>query len=958
MDDYKIIEAYFEKDAQSGQYPSEVSVSVAWTVQVESDIKVFLAYNGQIVVWDSWTWNSATSRVTLSNTPTDHSFSVYILRAEQAVMLAELVAKKTVTVDAILLQLQKNVRSLEQFEAVEKTSIRGLDKIGLLPNAENRAGKTLGFDEFGNPQMYTGVGELLQLKNETLEAKDIAVESARKISSGLDDTFNGYIEDAKNNINNWSDQAQRLALIDKAIEAEKQKFIPFDSVAQMKVSPILKAGSYATTLGYHSANDGGGAEYVIVDDANLLDDGGSVIAIGNGSLRAKLIIKNNVINIRHWGAKSDYISPSSYTDSSANFLNAVNYISQNSSKDFTLYLPTGKFAITETINVPPNCNVQFDGAIYFIADENLYAPVLSLINHRNKNIFIYSVICVGDSLDIWTNGTDYFAGVELIGMIRSTITIGYVENFAVGVRCVGEVQGFTENRVNVRELRNSRTNLLIVKPTTSDKYINANLFEGGCVCCYFKDSNDSSLPSISAPYGFTGVGYGIKIETESSSSNIFRNFDITGSSTPSSATYTKHQVYIAGAKNYRFESFRWEYGEDSDKCHGISLYCGDEVLPQSYSAAPYSNVFTPPTYPSKTPTINYINTQCTRISLPEMCKAEENEKNFREIVRFNLYRNKMGITPHSDGLRVSVAYRGVLASLQASGDREYNLNQCAKFVGSRVYYSYIYPEIERIRTDTSTSPAFLFRLQKPNANFKIKGNGSFYNLLRLFDANGNPLLGAVVLSIPVQVDGVDYGIFEGSFAVNAVGWGKGVVTPNDTSIQAFEVWCDGTTNSEIEVGDRVWRNASAVGDASISGTFTGDVTVLRRRVGANFYFDGHLIFNGNASEKDFTILEPDAKYAILNCRTSPATAQSMDSVANEISIESDSAEFIQYPDDWAPLRGMNEFFSTTKPTSVSSTEFPIMDGQRVYDTTAENFGKYWEYISSTSTWSDLRSAGV
>ena len=77
----------------------------------------------------------------------------------------------------------------------------------------------------------------------------------------------------------------------------------FDSVADMK-RESLADGNYAITSGYYSYGDGGGAEYRIVDDISLTDDGATVHALDNG-LKAVLIVKGNTISIKQFGAKGD-----------------------------------------------------------------------------------------------------------------------------------------------------------------------------------------------------------------------------------------------------------------------------------------------------------------------------------------------------------------------------------------------------------------------------------------------------------------------------------------------------------------------------------------------------------------------------------------------------------------------------------------------------------------------------
>ena len=77
----------------------------------------------------------------------------------------------------------------------------------------------------------------------------------------------------------------------------------YNSVADMKADTKLKVGDMVVTLGYYEPNDGGGAEYQILS-GSYEDDGGYYHQIIN-SIFAKLIIKNDIINIKQFGAKGD-----------------------------------------------------------------------------------------------------------------------------------------------------------------------------------------------------------------------------------------------------------------------------------------------------------------------------------------------------------------------------------------------------------------------------------------------------------------------------------------------------------------------------------------------------------------------------------------------------------------------------------------------------------------------------
>lgn len=102
----------------------------------------------------------------------------------------------------------------------------------------------------------------------------------------------------------WRDA---LSDIGKALNNKiATKIYYFNTVSDMKASNILKAGDMVITKGYYTANDGGNGEYEVVNDASLVDDGGSVHNVCDG-LKAKLIIKSE-INIKQFGAKGDGVS--------------------------------------------------------------------------------------------------------------------------------------------------------------------------------------------------------------------------------------------------------------------------------------------------------------------------------------------------------------------------------------------------------------------------------------------------------------------------------------------------------------------------------------------------------------------------------------------------------------------------------------------------------------------------
>jgi|GEM_PF-2161071 len=118
----------------------------------------------------------------------------------------------------------------------------------------------------------------------------------------------------------------------------------FNNVAEMKASNKVKAGYTLKTLGFYQSGDGGGADYVIVDDIgdDEVDDG-SIIALQKG-LYAKLLVKNSIVDIKVFGAKGD-----SVTDNTEAINKANNFANKNG---YTLFISNGIFGVT---SVTLNC---------------------------------------------------------------------------------------------------------------------------------------------------------------------------------------------------------------------------------------------------------------------------------------------------------------------------------------------------------------------------------------------------------------------------------------------------------------------------------------------------------------------------------------------------------------------------------------------------------------------------
>lgn len=150
------------------------------------------------------------------------------------------------------------------------------------------------------------------------------------------------------------------------ISAQSINIRTFNSVEEMKASNTLKAGALAKTLGFYTAGDGGGADYVIVDDIGEDEvDEASVITLQKG-LYAKLLIQDYV-NVKWFGAKLDGVTDDSTAVNKAYTFLKNSYVkftlsltSQNGNSyrynadkvsNYTLFIPKGVMKISNTINV-------------------------------------------------------------------------------------------------------------------------------------------------------------------------------------------------------------------------------------------------------------------------------------------------------------------------------------------------------------------------------------------------------------------------------------------------------------------------------------------------------------------------------------------------------------------------------------------------------------------------------
>lgn len=269
----------------------------------------------------------------------------------------------------------------------------------------------------------------------------------------LEDYMNNYFEnlDVQEEINNKLDEMLKDGVLEQIIEQfiQSNALWCFDNVQSMKESNNLIDGSFAKTLGYYNINDGGNAEYIIVDDDTLVDDGGSILTLNNG-LKAKLIIKDS-INIKQFGCKGN-----SENDDTTAFQSAIDYLENeviNSDliyKAKTLILDNGEYKLTDTINLSPLVKIRTNGQVVLNSYVNnkpllyLNPELNTLIENYNLDQITYfgEYINGEDGLFIYNNDStnDSIAlkiGTEDTGELKKRVAHTIIKNITINNFKVG-----------------------------------------------------------------------------------------------------------------------------------------------------------------------------------------------------------------------------------------------------------------------------------------------------------------------------------------------------------------------------------------------------------------------------------------------------------------------------------------------------------------------------------------
>ena len=162
-------------------------------------------------------------------------------------------------------------------------------------------------------------------------------------------------EDIVNNLESFSDNKVLSANQGRILGQDiNKKVYYFNTIADMK-NADLKENDYVSTLGYHTVNDNGAGNYVIVS-GDYTSDNGSYHQLNN-NLFAKLIIKD-VVNVKQFGAYGD----KTHDDYEA-FVNSIAYC--DAINNYTLYVPTGDYKINTNLVITFPLSIRGEYCQYY-----------------------------------------------------------------------------------------------------------------------------------------------------------------------------------------------------------------------------------------------------------------------------------------------------------------------------------------------------------------------------------------------------------------------------------------------------------------------------------------------------------------------------------------------------------------------------------------------------------------
>ena len=221
---------------------------------------------------------------------------------------------------------------------------------------------------------------------------------------------------------------------------DKKAIRVYDNILNMQSDTTLKEGMHVKTKGYYTPNDEGHGEYIIVNDSTLVSDNGSIHTLING-LKAMLLIDNNTINVKQFGAKGD-----DNTDDTLAIQTALNI------ENTDVFIPNGTYLVStliinRTIKLYGNSNKL---TVIKSIPNNTYDSVIQVVNSGLNYTEISNIYVNGNR----TNNTHKINGIQLWCNDQSTDRYTYLHDIVIRF-CTGNglYLGTDSGSTNMKEQR-------------------------------------------------------------------------------------------------------------------------------------------------------------------------------------------------------------------------------------------------------------------------------------------------------------------------------------------------------------------------------------------------------------------------------------------------------------------------------------------------------------------------